>query len=112
MTPEQIKQAARRFEEVPVVRAAKRCGVQWAPWMGDWFTSWSPRNGNSNAEGTWDHWVELAIKVLRDPLTKIVHPEAHELGIRLEPRSFYDDSGRTLTDGELAARMAGEGGAK
>lgn len=108
MKPEDIKRAAESFTEVSAIRAAKRCGVRWKPWMGDWFTSWSPRNDYSGAEGTWDHWVELAVKVLRDPMTAIVHPQAHELGQRVEPRNFYDESNRTLTDEELAARFAGE----
>ena len=38
--------AANAFEEIPAIGAARRCGVQWTPWMGDWFTSWSPRNSN------------------------------------------------------------------
>jgi hypothetical protein len=106
MTPEDIEKAARSFEEVHVIQAAKRCGVQWTPWMGDWFTSWSPRNENSNAEGTWDHWVELAVKILRDPMTAIVRPEAHKAAQALEPRDFYDSSDRTLADDELAACFA------
>lgn len=106
MTPEQIKQAAERFTEIPAISAAKRAGIQWTPWMGDWFTSWSPRNGNNNAEGTWDHWIDLAINVLRDPMTAIVHPEAHRIAQALTARNFYDESNRTLTDDELAARFA------
>lgn len=101
-------------EEVPAVQAAKRLGNQWCPWMGDWFTSWSPRNYNNHAEGTWDHWVDFAIKILQDPLTAIVRPDAHQTARQLAAIGFYSESGRKLTDEELAARFdkaaAGEAG--
>lgn len=107
MTPEQIKQAAQNFEEIAAVQSGKRCGVQWTPWMGDWFTSWSPRNGNNNAEGPWDHWVDLAVRILRDPLTAKVRPEAHKAAQLLEPADFYSETNRDLTDDELQDRFAG-----
>lgn len=100
-----ITRAADNYEEIPAINAAKRCGVQWTPWMGDWFTSWSPRNSNSNAEGTWDHWVDLAIKILQDPLTAIVRPVAHETARSLAAIGFYSESGRELTEGELRGRF-------
>lgn len=93
------------FNEVPAVSAGKRCGVQWAPWMGDWFTSWSPRNSNSNAEGPWDHWVDLALGILRDPMTAKVRPEAHAAVSAVEPVGFYDESKVGLTDADLAERF-------
>jgi hypothetical protein len=93
------------FTEVPAVGAARRCGVEWTPWMGDWFTSWSPRNGNSNAEGAWSHWVRLAQRILNDPLTAIVSPDLY--GAVPEPTGDYDDD-RKLTDLELRARFAKE----
>lgn len=108
MTPEDIEKAASSYTEVATIQGAKRCGVQWTPWMGDWFTSWPPRNANSNAEGTWDHWCDLAVKILRDPMTAIVRPEAHALAQQLTPRDYYDESRRVLTDEELSARFAGE----
>lgn len=95
-------------KEVPAIQAGKRCGVQWAPWMGDWFTSWSPRNWNNNAEGPWDHWVDLAVKILRDPMTALVRPDAHEAAKALEPRDFYTETGRELSGEELAARFKDE----
>lgn len=98
------------FQEVPVVSAGKRCGVQWTPWMGDWFTSWSPRNSNSNAEGPWDHWVDLALKILRDPMTAKVRPEAHAAVQGVEPVGFYDESAVTLSDEDLAERFRRRGG--
>lgn len=94
------------FDELPVLSAGKRCGVQWAPWMGDWFTSWSPRNSNNNAEGPWDHWVDLAIAILKDPLTKIVRPEVHAIAQTLPaPLDLYAGSARGLTDDELNTRL-------
>jgi hypothetical protein len=86
------------YDEVPVIQAAKRCGMQWTPWMGDWFTSWSPRNDNNNAEGTWDHWVDLAIGILQDPLTGLVRPEAAEVAKRLKLVGFYSEHGRLGPD--------------
>ena len=93
------------YEEVEVIGAAKRCGVQWTPWMGDWFTSWSPRNGNSNAEGTWDHWVELAIGILQHDFTKLVRPEVAVAVQDLELLKPYDQTGRSLTNAELLAHF-------
>lgn len=95
------------YEEVPAVKAGKRCGVQWTPWMGDWFVSWSPRNSNSNAEGPWAHWVDLAVRILQDPMTAKVRPDAHEAVKALESRDFYDETDRPLSDDELAARFPG-----
>lgn len=94
------------YEEVPVHGSGKRCGVQWDPWMGDWFNSWSPRNGNSNAEGPWDHWIDLALGILSDPMTKIVRPEAYIERDQAGIKDFYSEADRTLTDEELAARFA------
>lgn len=106
MTPEQYQQAAKDFDEIEVGSSGKRCGVQHDPWMGDWFTSWSPRNGNSNAEGPWAHWVDLAVRILRDPMTAIVRPDAHEAGQKIGLRDFYDDADRYLSETELLGRFA------
>lgn len=92
------------FEEQELY-GSKRCGVQWTPWMGDWFSSWSPRNSNSNAEGQWDHWVDLALRILSDPLTKIVRPGSYIEPADADVRGFYDEAGRGLTDDELMARF-------
>ncbi len=109
MTPDQVREAmAQYFQTIPIVGGAKRAGVQWTPWMGDWFNSWSPRNGNSNAEGTWDHWVNLAIKVLQDPLTELVRPDAHAAVTDLPTFDFYDESKRELTEDELIARFSSD----
>lgn len=94
------------YEEVATLSGGKRCGVQWTPWMGDWFTSWSPRNSNNHAEGPWDHWVDLAIQILQDPMTALVRPEAHKLAKGMEVKDFYTETGRDLTDAELEARFS------
>jgi len=85
------------------VTGGKRLGVQHHD--GDWFTSYSPRASNAYAEGQWDQWVDLAIKILRDPLTAITRPEAHELAQQLEPKNFYDECGRELAEAEIEARF-------
>ncbi len=105
MTGDKIAQAASDYEEIPLINVAKRLGVQWTPWMDDWFTSWSPRNDNNHAEGHWDHWVDLLIGILRDPLTSIVRPEAHEAAQQLQTCDFYDEVNRALTETELRARF-------
>lgn len=93
------------FDEIPAVSAGKRCGVQWAPWMDDWFTSWSPRNSNNHAEGPWDHWVDLALRILADPMTKLVRPEVFDEEYR--GLDHYSESSRPLTADELADRFKG-----
>lgn len=97
-----------QYEEVEAIEAGKRLGLRWAPWMTDWFVSWSPRNGNEHAEGYWDHWVDLAVKILQDPLTGLVRPDAHEAVAGLEPCNFYSEANRILTAEELAERFPDE----
>jgi hypothetical protein len=96
------------YDEVHVHGSGKRCGVQWTPWMGDWFTSWSPRNYNSHAEGPWAHWVELALAILRDPMTEHIRPELRALVADAEPHDYYDSADRYLTYSELRARLESE----
>jgi hypothetical protein len=76
--------------------------------MGDWFASWSPRNSNTGAEGPWAHWVDLALKILQDPMTEIVRPEARAAVAGLEPRDFYDDWDAEVGETQLRERFAGE----
>lgn len=102
-----LDKAASDYDEINVIGAAKRCGLNWNPWMGDWFTSHSPRNDSHNAEGTWDHWVDLAVKILSDRLTEIVRPDAYRAGRTLTVHNFYDESNRPLTEEELAERFKG-----
>lgn len=104
-TPHNIQRAADNFDPIGAVPAGKRCALDWAPWMGDWFVSSSPRNGNSNAEGQWDHWVDLAIGILKDPLTELVRPEAHAAAKDLPTHGFYSGANRSLTDEELNTRF-------
>jgi len=94
------------YNEEVVHGAAKRCGMTWAPWMGDWFNAYSPRNGNSNAEGTWEHWITLAQLILNDPMTQIVRPDVYQ-AVPVPPHR-YDESERRLTDAELEARFRAE----
>lgn len=85
------------------IKSSKRASIRWTPWMGDWFVSHSPRNGNENAEGTWDHWVQVALSILQHPATEIVRPEAHEAVAGVPNTDFYDESARELTDEEVEA---------
>lgn len=105
MSTDHIEKAKRNFEGIEAVHAGKRCALDWAPWMGDWFHSSSPRNDNSHAEGPWDHWVDLAIGILADPLTAKVHPEAHIAVAALATRNFYDEANVELTDADLVERF-------
>jgi len=70
----------RAASDWPVITAGKRLGITQAPWMagGDWFVAWSPRNDNTHGEGYWDHWVDLALKILQHPATSVVYPRAHD----------------------------------
>lgn len=87
----------------------KRVGIVWTPWMGDWFTSYSPRNSNSNAEGPWEHWVEMALSVLKHPATKLVRPEVYDAVKDILVNRRYDDADRYLTDDELETLFRSEG---
>lgn len=91
------------YDEKPMLDAAKRLGVAWTPWMGDWFVSWSPRNSNNNAEGTWEHWITLAQLILNDPMTAIVRPEVYQ-AVPVPPKR-HAGTDRMLTDAELETRL-------
>lgn len=80
---------------------AKRCTIAWTPWMGDWFVSRSPRNGNSNAEGSWEHWTELALSILQHPATALVRPDVHAAVQGVEVHSRYSETERPLSDEEI-----------
>ena len=49
--------------------------------------------------------MDLAVRILRDPMTARVRPEAHELAQQLEARDFYDDADRYLSEAELLERF-------
>lgn len=96
------------YEGIPVLSVGKRCGLQWAPWMGNWFVSWSPRNENSNAEGYWDHWATLALAILQDPMTAKVYPAAHAAVAGMQLMDLYDGPNVHLSCEDLAERFAAE----
>jgi hypothetical protein len=105
---DRVRALASGYEGVPIHSGGKRCGVQWTPWMGDWFTSYSPRNSNSHAEGHWDHWIDLALEILRDPMTAKIRPAAHAAIAGVEPIGFYDETAVDLSYEDLAERFATE----
>lgn len=90
------------------INYAKRCGISRSGWMGDWFTSYSPRNGNNNAEGLWCHWVELALSILQHPATAELRPEVHAAVRGLEQIDYYSE-GPHFSD-EDVARLFQSGG--
>ena len=96
-------------QEIAGIRDSKRASIVWTPWMGDWFVSHSPRNDNSNAEGAWEHWVQLALSILQHPATEIVRPEVHAAVKSLQNTNLYSESNRTLTDDEIARLFGGVG---
>lgn len=93
------------YAEPPVINAAKRLGVTWAPWMGDWFVAHSPRNNNTHGEGYWEHWVVLALRILADPLTKASWPEAHALVEGFDIPNVYSGCDRPVSIAALRARF-------
>jgi hypothetical protein len=99
---------AETFEEIVVLAPGKRLGVAWAPWMGDWFTSHSPRNSNANAEGSWCQWANLAAAILAHPMTAEVAPHLHRTDLDFND-SMYDDLGTTL-DADAVRRLIAENG--
>lgn len=88
------------------IATAKRLGMLRPGWMGDWFASHSPRNCNANAEGTWAHWVQLALSILQHPATAEQRPEVHAAVKDLTNTRFYDD-GPMFGDDDLQ-RLFGE----
>lgn len=90
------------------VKGTKRADVVWTPWMGDWFTSYSPRNSNTHAEGPWDHWVQVALSILQHHATAIVRPQVYAAVADLPNTEFYTETNRELTDEELEMLFGGE----
>lgn len=88
------------FEEQQIFAAAKRLGIRRCPWMGDWFVSWSPRNDNCNAEGTWLHWANLAAYILSHPATKEVAPHLYRSDLTADDQLY--SGGNELTDEQIA----------
>lgn len=77
---------------VPGIKAAKRCTIRRTGWMGDWFTSYSPRNSNNNAEGPWAHWMQLSLSILQHPATAEQRPDIAEAVKGLENTDYYSES--------------------
>jgi hypothetical protein len=95
------------YDDAPVaVTGGKRLGITWASWMGDWFVSYSPRNDNENAEGQWDQWVSMAIKILQHDATKLTRPEAAAAVASLDSKDYYSETDVSLTD-EQAKNLFG-----
>lgn len=94
------------YDEVEVFNAAKRLGIQRCPWMNDWFVSWSPRNSNSNAEGSWHHWANLAAMILSHPATKVVAPDLYRPD--LKPDKELYTGGSTLSPEQIKAMFPQE----
>lgn len=60
-----------------MVKAGKRLAIHQEGWEG-WWTSYSPRNGNNNAEGQWCQWVHLARLILADERTRKEMPKHYQ----------------------------------
>ena len=73
-----------------LISAGKRLAIEESEWLSDWWCSYSPRNGNGNAEGQWCQWVHLARLILADERTAEHMPE-HHLPYP-DARDLYDES--------------------
>lgn len=89
--------------DTDVIQAGTQLAVDRSRWVGDWFMSSAPRNGNSHAEGPWDQWVDLALKILQHPATGVTRPDAHAAVAALPVHDFYSECSRRLTEDEIAA---------
>ena len=89
------------------IRGAKRCSILRPGWMGDWFTSYSPRNSNSNAEGPWAHWVQLALGILQHPATAEQRPDIAEAVKGLENTDYYSE-GPVFGDADIERLFGNE----
>ncbi|MDN4616445.1 hypothetical protein P5G50_18510 [Leifsonia sp. F6_8S_P_1B] len=98
------------YEEqyVSGIAASKRLTLVHAPWMGDWFVSHSPRNGNSNAEGQWGQWVEFALSILQHPATEVCRSDVAAAVHGLPVNDFYTETTHEFTDDEIQQYFVGE----
>jgi hypothetical protein len=102
-----------QFEEVPTIEASATIGLRWAAWAGDTFAAWNPSQGNDSwyrpAQGAWEHWIEFALAILQDDLTRVIRPQIAEVvqraGEAFERTRPYKDVSRQLTIEELWARF-------
>jgi hypothetical protein len=101
--------ATEEFEEILILAPGKRLGVAWTPWMGDWFISFSPRNSNGNAEGSWCQWANLAAAILAHPMTSEVAPHLHRTDLNYDA-SMYDDLGVHIEPDAIRRFVSENGG--
>lgn len=73
MSKKELKELV-EASQLCLVKGGKRAGVEHHSVDSDWFVSVSPRNNTSNAEGPWQHWVNLAVEILRHEFTKKLFP--------------------------------------
>jgi len=48
-----------------ILTTGRRLALLKSSALDDWYTSYSPRNDNCNAEGNWKEWVALAEEILK-----------------------------------------------
>lgn len=93
-----LEEIGRNAVNVPFMQSSRRLGLSWFPILGDWFTAWRPNHGPGTAEGPWGDWVDLAVLILRHPLTAQSHPELYQLaneylqvgpGEKVDPETIY-----------------------
>jgi hypothetical protein len=94
-------------ETIKGVAASKRLTITRSEFLGDWFMSHSPRNGNGNAEGQWGQWVELALSILKHPATELCRPEVHTAVKKFLVNDFYTETSHDLTDEEIKRLFGG-----
>lgn len=84
------------------IKGGKRLGIAHSDSLEDWFTSFSPRNDNCNAEGQWGQWAHMAAQILAHPLTRIAAPELYrpELPWR---HDLYDETPNEVTKEQIVA---------
>lgn len=46
--------------------AGRRLAMHQSEWLPSFYVSYSPRNDNSNAEGPWEEWVDLARQIIAE----------------------------------------------
>jgi hypothetical protein len=56
------------------IASGRRLAVKKSEHMDDWYVSYSPRNDNSNAEGDWAEWVDLAERILAEDKVRQMMP--------------------------------------
>jgi hypothetical protein len=96
------------YKYIATLASTKRLSVVNAPWMGDWFVSHSPRNGNENAEGPWSHWVQVALSILQHEFTDTVNPELRAAALAFENTNLYSEHPNQMSREHIKAVLARE----